>query len=369
MRHRYDRYSSRGGWGGFAPYVPVAQRRADAEKQRAKLLKKGETLHPVMLAGFTIATQWWGKAWCKNLERYADYANRIGRGRSYVRNGMVLDLRITPGSVTALVQGSRAQPYKVNVKVALLAATARAQVEDACRGQLDSLSSLLAGQFPKALETLFTVEGSGLFPTPRDITFDCSCPDWASMCKHVAAVLYGIGARFDEDPGLFFALRGLDPQQLIGGVVKKHTDDLLAKAKRSSRKILAETDLGAVFGIEMATPVASDSSVAPTAPAAPAIPAPVVPPPSAAPRRAKAKSRPPAPQPSAAPSAPLPLPAEVAGTRRERLLALMKAHGRDEHAVRWSQLAGWKESPTRNALAGLMSKGLVTCPTRGRYRA
>ena len=254
MSHRYDRYSSRRGWGGFAPYVPVAQRRADAEKQRAKLQRNGEALHPVTIAGFAIAAKWWGKAWCKNLERYADYANRIGRGRSYVRHGMVLDLRIASGVVTALVQGSRAKPYKINVKVALLSAAARAQVEAACRGQLGSLSDLLAGQFPKALESLFTAEGTGLFPAPKDIQFDCSCPDWASMCKHVAAVLYGIGARFDEDPGLFFALRGLDPQQLIGGVVQQHTSDLLAKAKRTSKKVLADTDLGAVFGIEMATP-------------------------------------------------------------------------------------------------------------------
>jgi uncharacterized Zn finger protein len=254
MRHRYDRHSSSHGWGGFAPYVPVAQRRANAEKQRAKLAIKGEKLHPVTLAGFAIASKWWGKTWCKNLEHYADYANRIGRGRSYVRSGMVLDLRIAPGTVTALVQGSQSKPYKISVQVALLSAAARSQVETACLGQLGSLTDLLAGQFPKGLESLFTAEGIGLFPSPREITFACSCPDSAHMCKHVAAVLYGIGARFDDDPGLFFALRGLDPQKLIGGVVRQHTDDLLAKAKRGSKKILVETDLGAVFGLEMATP-------------------------------------------------------------------------------------------------------------------
>ena len=280
-RHRQER----GGWGGFAPYVPVAQRRADAEKQRAKLLRKGETLHPVTLSGFAIATQWWGKSWCKNLERYADYSNRIGRGRSYVRNGMVLDLRIAPGVVTALVQGSRPQPYKVNVKVAPLSAPARAQVEEACRGQLGSLSDLLAGQFPKALESLFMAEGTGLFPAPSDIQFDCTCPDWASMCKHVAAVLYGIGARFDEDPGLFFALRGLDPAKLIGGVVKQRADELLSKAKRSSKKVLADADLGAVFGIELTTPAPPAQSPAPAAVQdAPAAPGP------AASRKVKAKA-------------------------------------------------------------------------------
>jgi uncharacterized Zn finger protein len=267
----------------------VAQRRADAEKQRVKLLRKGETLHPVTLSGFTIATKWWGKSWCKNLERYADYSNRIGRGRSYVRNGMVLDLRIAPGVVTALVQGSRPQPYKVNVKVAPLSASARAQMEESCRGQLGSLSELLAGRFPKALEALFMAEGTGLFPAPRDIQFDCTCPDWASMCKHVAAVLYGIGARFDEDPGLFFALRGLDPAKWIGGVVKQRADELLSKAKRASKKALADADLGAVFGIELTTPATPATSTQSPAPAA--VPDTPVAPGPAASRKRKAKAK------------------------------------------------------------------------------
>ncbi len=288
MSYRSSRYSGRG-WGGFAPYVPVAQRRADAEKQRAKLAKKGEVLHPVLLTGKAIAAKWWGKAWCKNLERYADYANRIARGRSYVRSGMVLDLRIAPGSVTALVQGSQSTPYKIQVKVPLLSAAARAQVETSCRGQLGSLEDLLAGKFPQALESLFTATGTGLFPTPKEIQFACSCPDVASMCKHVAAVLYGIGARFDEDPGLFFALRGLDPQALIGGVIKQQTADLLTKAQRVSEKRLDAADLGAVFGIEMVTP---DVAPAPAAvPVAVATPATVEPtkPKKAAPRTPKPK--------------------------------------------------------------------------------
>jgi uncharacterized Zn finger protein len=289
MRHRYDRFSRSGsssrygGWGGFAPYVPVAERKAKAAKQLVKLQKNGEALQPVRLAGFAIAAKWWGKAWCKNLERYADYANRIGRGRSYVRSGMVLDLRIAPGMVTARVQGSQAQPYKIHVRIAPLAKPAREQVEAACRGQLGSLSDLLAGQFPKALEALFTAEGTGLFPTPKEINFDCSCPDWASMCKHVAAVLYGIGARFDEDPGLFFSLRGMDPALLIGGVVQQHTDELLARAKHTSKKVLADTDLGAVFGIEMAPPAAAAVAAAVAAPAPVPAPAPAT--------RRKAKAR------------------------------------------------------------------------------
>jgi uncharacterized Zn finger protein len=370
-RHsRYGRYDRFGGWGGFAPYVPVAERRAKAEQQIAKLQKKGGKLRPVMLAGHAIATKWWGKAWCRNLEKYADFANRIGRGRSYVRHGAVLDLQIGAGAVHALVQGSRPQPYRVNVKIAPLGPKARGQVEAACRGQIASLGDLLAGQFPKALEALFEDSRSGLFPAPAQIAFDCSCPDWASMCKHVAAVLYGVGSRFDEDPGLFFALRGIDPQHLIGGVVRQRTGELLAKAAPSSKKVLADADLGAVFGIDLAAPAATTAAATPAkAPASVAAPSST---PKPRGRKAKAPPAPlppppPTPSPAAAPPPP-PTPAP-GGTRQEQLLAAMRGHGRDGTALFWMRQTGWTESQTRNALANLMAKGLVTCPSRGRYAA
>lgn len=352
--HRNDRFSRHNrGWGGFAPYVPVAQRRADAEKQLARLARNGEKLQPVRLAGFAIAAKWWGKSWCKNLERYADFANRIGRGRSYVRNGMVLDLRIEPNMVRALVQGSQSKPYQATVKIAALAKTAREQVETACRGQIGSLTELLAGQFPKALESLFADEKTGLFPAPHDIAFDCSCPDVASMCKHVAAVLYGIGARLDEDPGLFFTLRGVDPRQLIGGVVRQRTGELLDKAAHASGKILADADLGAVFGIEIA---------------APAAPAPVTQAPPTAKRDGRKPKAPVLPPP--VPVAPLSKSAAKGrSSRQDQLLTVMRTQGRREKASLWTRKMGWTESQTRNALAGLMAKGLVACPTRGRYHA
>src|SRR5215475_6351097 len=152
----------------FPPYVPVAQRRARADQQLRQLQKKNPHLKPVLLTGQSLATTWWGKSWNNNLERYADYRNRIGRGRSYVRHRAVLDLQLTLGHITALVQGSEAQPYRVAIT-------------------FDSLSALLAGTFPQALKDLFFAKGAGLFPSPREIHFDCSCPDWAAMCKHVAA--------------------------------------------------------------------------------------------------------------------------------------------------------------------------------------
>ena len=188
----------------FPPYVPVAQRRAKAEKQLQQMQKKNPHLKPVILTGNSLASTWWGKSWNSNLERYADYSNRIGRGRSYVRNRAVLDLQLTSGKVTALVQGSRPQPYKIAITIDTLSADNWSSIRQACAGRFDSLSELLAGKFPQALKDLFFEKGAGLFPAPHDIHFDCSCPDWASMCKHVAAALYGVGARLDEDPAVIF---------------------------------------------------------------------------------------------------------------------------------------------------------------------
>jgi uncharacterized Zn finger protein len=193
-------------WNQFE-YVTVAEKRAKAAQSLKKLKKKKEDTRPVVIEGRAIATTWWGKAWNENLERYADYSNRIGRGRSYVRNGAVLDLKIRPGEVEALVQGSRSKPYEVIVKIEAISKEAWSRIKTASAGQLDSLQELMSGKFPKSLGALFIEGGKGLFPGPKEIKFSCSCPDWATMCKHVAAVLYGIGARLDEEPALFFTLR------------------------------------------------------------------------------------------------------------------------------------------------------------------
>lgn len=235
----------------YPPYVPVAQRRAKAEKQLQQMQKKNPLLKPVILAGNTLASTWWGKSWNSNLERYADYSNRIGRGRSYVRNRAVLDLQLASGKVTALVQGSMAQPYKIAITIGALSAANWSSIRQACEGRLDSLSELLAGKFPQALKDLFFEKGAGLFPAPHDIHFDCSCPDWASMCKHIAAALYGVGARLDEDPALFFTLRGINIDDLITQTLTDTAQTLLGKAERQSRNILQDVDLGEVFGIQL----------------------------------------------------------------------------------------------------------------------
>ena len=218
----------------YPPYVPVAERRAKAEKKLQQLRKKQPDIKPVIIAGNSLAMTWWGKSWNSNLERYADYSNRIDRGRSYVRHRAVLDLQLKSGNVTALVQGSEAQPYRVAITVDTLSANNWSTIRTACAGCFDSLSELLGGTFPQALKDLFFAKGAGLFPSPQEIHFDCSCPDWASMCKHVAATLYGVGARLDEDPSLFFTLRGIALDDIITQTVADTTQTLLRKAERGA---------------------------------------------------------------------------------------------------------------------------------------
>lgn len=232
-------------------YVPKAEKQARAAKKLEKLKKKRE-VKPVVLHGKTIARTWWGKAWNENLERYADYENRIGRGRSYVRHGAVLDLQIREGEIISLVQGSRSHPYEIIITIKRLNKDTWKAVTGSCLGMIESLSELIEGKFPKSMADVFMQQGTGLFPTPKEISLKCSCPDWANMCKHVAAALYGVGARLDDDPMLFFTLRGVDTSELISRTVSSKAESLLEKASKKSARIIADADLSSVFGIDLA---------------------------------------------------------------------------------------------------------------------
>lgn len=250
---------------GFPRYVSVGEKRAKAARKLKQLLKKNPDIKPIVLEGNSIARTWWGKKWNVNLERYADYSNRIGRGRSYVRHGAVLDFQIKSGEVKSLVQGTRSQPYSVVIKIKGISKSIWKDIKEACEGKLDSLSELLTGRFPKVLGEIFMAQGTGLFPSPKEIDFSCSCPDWAYMCKHVAATLYGVGARLDEDPSLFFKLRKVKVGDLVTQTVEDKTKKLLKKAKKKSARVIDDSDLASVFGIEMETPVASGKKSAKTA--------------------------------------------------------------------------------------------------------
>ena len=239
-------------YSGFPEYVTVAEKRQKAQKSVEKLRKKNPDICPVIIAGTKIAKTWWGKSWNDNLESYSDFANRIGRGRSYVRHGAVLDLKITQGEIRALVQGSASRPYQVTISIQPLSNAVWQVITKNCAGKIDSLQELIVGKFPKALAEVFTAKGKGLFPASKEIRLQCSCPDGANMCKHVAAVLYGVGARLDDDPTLFFVLRKVKVDDLISEAISQKTETLLKKSKAKSRRIIEDTDIADMFGLEMA---------------------------------------------------------------------------------------------------------------------
>jgi uncharacterized Zn finger protein len=201
-------------WYDYSPYVSVAERRRKAQSAAKRLAKKsGRILAPVTLATKKIATTFWGKAWCDNLEAYSDFASRLPRGRSYLRNGSVIDLQIAVGKVEALVQGSAL--YQIEISFRPLAPQRWREFKAHTAGKVTNLLDLLQGRLSKEILAEITTKRTGLFPSPTEIGLKCSCPDWADMCKHIAAVLYGVGARLDETPELFFALRGVEMAELI----------------------------------------------------------------------------------------------------------------------------------------------------------
>jgi uncharacterized Zn finger protein len=230
----------------WKPYVSAAERRRKAGNAVAKLKKKGHPVAPVVIDGRVIAKTFWGKSWCDNLERYGDYENRLPRGRTYVRNGSVVDLQIDAGKVNAWVSGSSL--YRVAVEIAAVPKARWSSLCKDCAGSIDSLVELLQGRLSRRVMERVCRQDTGLFPAPTEITFTCSCPDWASMCKHVAAVLYGVGARLDEQPALLFALRNVDEKDLIA----KAGTGLRVKTNSKSAKLLRTENLGDVFGIEIA---------------------------------------------------------------------------------------------------------------------
>ena len=235
------------GYWSWKPHVPVAKRREQAERAAQKAQKAGQDFAPVRLASRTIAKTFWGKAWCDNLEAYSDFGNRLPRGRTYVRSGAVIDLKVEPGRVIAQVVGSSI--YRIEIGIAALSARAwKALVAD-CTGSIATLIELLQGKFSQAVMMRLCEPKTGLFPAPAEIRFDCSCPDWATMCKHVAAALYGVGARLDEKPELLFILRQVDPNDLLAA----QAAELPARVKRPAKaKVLDDSALADVFGIEMA---------------------------------------------------------------------------------------------------------------------
>ena len=224
----------------------------NVQNTQKKAVKKGKELHPIIVTGRAITKSWWGNAWCNNLERYADFESRIDRGRRYVRSGTVVDLQIEKGRVTARVQGSRRLPYKVEVRISPLSEEKFQRIIDRCTQKMANIEQFVNGSFPDEMKELFESR-DGLFPEPKEIGFTCSCPDWALMCKHVAAALYGVGVRLDDDPLLFFELRGIDINRFIDVTLASKVDTMLENAllaeTTSSRILSGGPDLTGLFGV------------------------------------------------------------------------------------------------------------------------
>ncbi len=229
-------------WMQWRPYVSVAQRRANAAKKMSALRKKGKDIQPIEIEGRTIARSFWGKGWCDHLESFSDYENRLPRGRTYVRNGSVCHLEIRPGRIEAIVSGS--ELYNIRIDIEKLKPAVWKKVKQQCLGRIGSMLELLQGKLSDGVMAVVADRDDGLFPKPSEIKLNCSCPDWATMCKHVAAVMYGVGSRLDTRPELLFLLRDVDAQELISAELTVPTDAVLDGA-------LDDGQLGDIFGIDL----------------------------------------------------------------------------------------------------------------------
>ncbi|MDE2264067.1 MAG: hypothetical protein KGL45_16210 [Gammaproteobacteria bacterium] len=250
-------------WWDYAPKPSASEVRRRSAREGQRLAKRfgkaGRTASAVVIDGRTIARTFWGRAWCVNLESYRDYEYRLPRGRSYVRNGAVLDLDIGPGTIAAVVSGTSL--YDVEIKIKPVAAAHWTRIKTQCAGQIGSLIELLEGRLSDRVMQIITQPEQGLFPKPAEIEMTCSCPDWATMCKHVAAAMYGVGARFDRQPELLFTLRKVDHEELIA-----QATTVEVSRRGSNRKTLAREELGSVFGIDLGEAPPAPSARAKQAP-------------------------------------------------------------------------------------------------------
>ncbi len=306
-------------WGyyGFREYVPVAQKTAKGVKYAAQVAKKqGRQPAPVQLAGRKIATTFWGKAWNENLEAYSDYANRLPRGATYLRNGSVVDLVIKPRKIEAIVAGSEA--YTVSITIAGLKPKIWQQIKQDCATSIDSLLDLLAGRFSDGVMQRLTRQNEGLFPAPGEIQMKCSCPDYSDCCKHLAAVMYGVGARLDSQPELLFVLREVDHQELVSQAVAEGNLD---RELRGGDGTQLDGDLGSIFGIELDS---ATKSAAPTK------------------RKTKAKAKPGSTQTAVSSPAPVVVPTTATKTVTRRTPAALKASAKTATPVKKSAVTSKK---------------------------
>ncbi|MCH4887121.1 hypothetical protein EZV73_06045 [Acidaminobacter sp. JC074] len=233
----------------YGRYETAAEKKRKAQNKLKKLMKKDPTVEPVTIEGRTIAKSWWGKAWCTNLESYADYSNRISRGKAYVKQGAVLDLKIEEGKVLSKINGSGSKIYDCDIHIDKLSDERWDRVLEHCQNKISTLDDLLTGNFSDELLMIFKDKSYGLFPSPDEIHFGCSCPDVAYMCKHIAATLYAIGAKFDNDPLFFFTLRQIETESLIKKSIEKKLDNMLEHVGKKTDRTMDASKISDVFGL------------------------------------------------------------------------------------------------------------------------
>ena len=226
-------------------YEDVKEQKKRLEREIAKRVKRGERFEVLSApeGQKKLCTTFWGQAWCRNLESYQQYESRLPRGRSYLRQGKVYNLEITPGKLSAVVAGS--ELYDASVSIKPLPDQQWHEIVQSSAGQVSSMLDLLSGKLGDGLMKVLTDPQDGLFPKPKEIRFDCSCPDYADMCKHVSDILYGVGVMLDSKPELLFTLRGVDQAELLANASSITMGDLDAGTE------LGDTDLSALFGIDL----------------------------------------------------------------------------------------------------------------------
>lgn len=246
-------------------YEDVKEQKARVQREIAKRVKRGEKFEvlPAPAGRTKLSATFWGQAWHKNLESYQVYESRLPRGRSYLRQGNVYNLDISAGKLSAVVAGS--ELYDTHIHIKPLPQSQWKEIVGQGSGEVGSMLDLLAGRLGDGLMRLLTHPERGLFPKPVEIRFDCSCPDFADMCKHVSAVLYGVGVLLDTKPELLFTLRGVDQAELLADA----SSAAITGVSTGAGDDLAGADLSALFGIDLGGDASVPGSVAEPEPARP----------------------------------------------------------------------------------------------------
>lgn len=191
------------------------------------------TAVPVPARPRAVGTTWWGQRWITVLEHGSrDGVTRLGKGRAYARDGHVHGLEIKPGMVRATVTDDELDSHLVTLKLGAFDAKTWQRILQQMSGQALFAAELLNGVMPKDIERVFRSVGKSLFPSDtHEIDADCSCEDWSSPCRHVAATHYVLGEALDHDPFLLFELRGRSKEQVLAALNRLRIEPAAAPAE------------------------------------------------------------------------------------------------------------------------------------------